>query len=143
MIAFVFPGQGSQYVGMMRDLACQFTQVQNVFDGANRAFDKNKPGTLTDQLSDYIYPHPAFDKETHASQAEQLKQTQVAQPAIGAACLGGLNVLWSFDLDAEVFGGHSYGELVALHAAGCFDAESLARLSRERGGGRKFSKNGQ
>ena len=132
-LGVLFPGQGSQYVGMMRDLACQFPEVQDVFDGANRAFNKNKPRTLTDKLSDYVYPHPGFDKETSANQTEQLKQTQVAQPAIGAACLGGLNALRKFGLDVEVFGGHSYGELVALHAAGRMDEDTFHELSNFRG----------
>ncbi len=132
-LGVLFPGQGSQYVGMMRDLACQFPEFLNVFDAANPAFDADQKGSDENRLSDYIYPHPSFDKETPQRQAEQLKQTQIAQPAIGAACLGGFNVLQSFGLRAEVVGGHSYGELVALHAAGRIDAETFHVLSNFRG----------
>ena len=132
-LGVLFPGQGSQYVGMMRDLACQFPQFQEVFDNANSAFNEDRPESLADRLSDYIYPHPAFDQETLERQGQELKRSQVTQPAIGAACLGGLKVLKSFGLHAEVFGGHSYGELVALHAGGCMDESTFHKLSNFRG----------
>ncbi|MDA0812689.1 MAG: SDR family NAD(P)-dependent oxidoreductase [Verrucomicrobia bacterium] len=132
-LGVVFPGQGAQYVGMMRDLACHYPQAQKVLDTANLAFDENKSEALTDRLSDYIYPHPGFDKGTAEKQAEQLKQTEVAQPAIGAACVGGLDVLRRFGLRADVFGGHSYGELVALYAGGRIDEKAFHDLSNFRG----------
>ncbi|HSH96610.1 MAG TPA: SDR family NAD(P)-dependent oxidoreductase [Roseimicrobium sp.] len=132
-LAVLFPGQGSQYVGMMRDLSCQFPEFLNVFDGANQVFNASQSGNTAQRLSDYIYPHPAFDKDAPQREAEQLKQTQIAQPAIGAACLGGFNVMQGFGLKADVMGGHSYGELVALHAAGRIDAETFHVLSNFRG----------
>ena len=60
-------------------------------------------------------------------------QTDVAQPAIGAACVGMLRLLRSLGLEPDMVAGHSYGELVALHAAGVLDAEALAELSEARG----------
>ncbi|MCX6929321.1 MAG: beta-ketoacyl synthase N-terminal-like domain-containing protein, partial [Verrucomicrobia bacterium] len=132
-LAMFFPGQGSQYVGMMRDLACQFTGFQGVFEGANSAFSASQSAPTPLRLSDYIYPLPAFDKDATQHQTEQLKQTQIAQPAIGAVCLGGLQVLGEFGLVADVVAGHSFGELVALHAAGRMDAATLHLLSNFRG----------
>lgn len=132
-LAMIFPGQGSQYVGMLRDLACQFGAFQDVFDGANFAFAADQSATPAQRLSDYIYPQPAFDKEAPQRQAEQLKQTQVAQPAIGAACLGGFRVLREFGIEVDVVGGHSYGELVALKAAGRVEEATFHALSNLRG----------
>ena len=60
-------------------------------------------------------------------------ETDVAQPAVGAACLAMLRLLRSFGCEPSSLGGHSFGELVALHAAGAYDAAALAELSSERG----------
>jgi acyl transferase domain-containing protein/NAD(P)-dependent dehydrogenase (short-subunit alcohol dehydrogenase family) len=132
-LAMLFPGQGSQYVGMLRDLACQFGAFQGVFDGANFAFGADETNPPTQRLSDYIYPHPGFDKDAPQRQAEQLKQTRIAQPAIGAVCLGGFQVLREFGIEVDVVGGHSYGELVALQAAGRVDEATFHGLSNLRG----------
>ena len=120
-LAFLFPGQGSQYVGMLRDLACQFPEL---IESLTRA---GKP------LSEVIYPHPAFDDETKAEQERALRATEMAQPAIGAVSVGALGVLERFGLEPAAVAGHSYGELVALHAAEVFDAETLGMLSTLRG----------
>ena len=120
-LAFLFPGQGSQYVGMLRDLACQFPEL---LDSLTRA---GKP------LSEVIYPHPAFDDDTKADQERALRATEVAQPAIGAVSVGALGVLQRFGLEPAAVAGHSYGELVALHAAEVFDAQTLSGLSMLRG----------
>ena len=132
-LAFVFPGQGSQYTNMLRDLACQFPEFQGVFDQANESFNKGKAEDLSDRLSDYVYPHTPFSKDTETQQTEQLKQTQVAQPAIGATSLGGLNILNAFGLQPDMVAGHSYGELVALHAAGRIDEATFHEISNLRG----------
>ena len=120
-LAFLFPGQGSQYVGMLRDLACQFPEL---LDSLNQA---GKP------LSDIIYPHPAFDEETKRDQERALRATDAAQPAIGAVSVGALGALQRFGLEPAAVAGHSYGELVALHAAEVLDARTLADLSTLRG----------
>ena len=120
-LAFLFPGQGSQYVGMLRDLACQFPEL---LDSLTRA---GKP------LADVVYPHPAFDDETKTEQERALRATEVAQPAIGAVSVGALGVLQRFGLEPAAFAGHSYGELVALYAAEVFDAQQLSVLSTLRG----------
>jgi acyl transferase domain-containing protein/NAD(P)-dependent dehydrogenase (short-subunit alcohol dehydrogenase family) len=129
-LGVLFPGQGSQYVGMLRDLACCFPTMQAVLADANRIFEKwNGEG----RLSDFMYPPAAFTPQQRRRQEEALRQTDVAQPAIGAVSLGALHVLEAFGVRADAFAGHSYGELPALCAAGCFDAAALHRLSRLRG----------
>jgi malonyl CoA-acyl carrier protein transacylase len=129
-VAFVFPGQGSQYTGMCRDLACQFPQFLNVLEQANHIF---KEATGTESLGDVLYPIPVFSKSDQKQQEEILRQTQNAQPAIGAVSLGALDVLNHFSVKPKAAIGHSYGELTALSAAGLYDAETLHRLSRIRG----------
>ncbi|MFH1726101.1 MAG: SDR family NAD(P)-dependent oxidoreductase [Elusimicrobiota bacterium] len=130
-LAFLFPGQGSQYVGMLRDLACQFPRMLEALAEADEAFrDGDGPGK---RLTDLIYPHPTFDAESAAADEKALRATQAAQPAIGAVSLGALRVLDGFDVRPDAVAGHSYGELPALCASGRFDAATLHRLSNLRG----------
>ncbi len=129
-IAFVFPGQGSQYVGMCRDLACQFPQFLSALEQANQLFSA---ATGKQNLVHVLYPIPVFSKADEKEQENTLRQTQNAQPAIGAVSIGALNVLDHFGIQATTAIGHSYGELTALSAAGYYDTETLHRLSRLRG----------
>jgi len=132
-LAFLFPGQGSQSVGMLRDLACAFPVMQEVLAEADRAFAAGLVGPGESRLSDFIYPQPAFTAESRASQEIALRATAVAQPALGAVSLGATHILAQFGVKPEAAAGHSYGELTALCAAGCFDAPSLFELSQLRG----------
>ncbi|GAK51693.1 erythronolide synthase [Candidatus Moduliflexus flocculans] len=129
-LGVIFPGQGSQYVGMLRDLSCQFPQFQDTLDVANRVF---ADGTGGKRLSDLMYPHPVFSDEERETQALQLQSTQVAQPAIGAASLGAFETLKTFGVQPDEVAGHSYGELVALCAAGVLDVETFFAMSKLRG----------
>jgi acyl transferase domain-containing protein/NAD(P)-dependent dehydrogenase (short-subunit alcohol dehydrogenase family) len=131
-VGFLFPGQGAQTVGMLRDLACTFPVLQDVLAQADRAFAANMVESGP-RLSDFIYPPPDFTPEARAAQERTLRATAVAQPALGAVSLGALHVLRDFGLRPDATAGHSFGELTALCAAGCFDAPSLFELSRLRG----------
>ena len=127
-LAMLFPGQGSQYVGMLRDLACRFPMVHVALADANRvALDDGRC------LGDLIYPHPAFSDDERARHEAALRATAVAQPALGALSLGVLGILDHFGVAPAAVGGHSFGELTALCAAGRIDAEALGRLARSRG----------
>ncbi|VTS03693.1 type I polyketide synthase [Tuwongella immobilis] len=132
-LAMVFPGQGSQYVDMQCDLVCQFPQALDAIAVANQALGSLVQGTIPERLSDLIYPHPAFTPEVELAQADRLRQTQHAQPAIGASSVAMLAVLRDFGVEPELVAGHSFGELTALHAAGVLDNQALIRLSRLRG----------
>jgi len=127
-LAMLFPGQGSQYVGMLREAACLFPQVQETLAEAD-ALSTNDPV----RLSDRIYPVPVFSEAEKSTLEEALRQTNVAQPAIGAVSLGLVKALAHFGVNPEMVAGHSYGELTALRAAGWIDDASFARLSRDRG----------
>ena len=122
--AACFPGQGAQYVGMLRELACRFPAAADTLAAA----DEVTPG-----LANRIYPYPAFDDATRSQQEDELRATDTAQPAIGAVGLGALRVLKQFGLSPDATCGHSYGELVALCAAGRLRPMELYQLSRRRG----------
>ena len=126
-LALVFPGQGSQAVGMLRELCCLFPQAFDELARANEAF------TGPRRLSDLVYPIPVFTDAGRALQEDELRSTDAAQPAIGAVSLGALRVLEHFGVRADAVAGHSFGELTALCAAGVLSAESFYRLASLRG----------
>jgi [acyl-carrier-protein] S-malonyltransferase len=119
-LALVFPGQGSQAVGMGRDLAAAFPAAREVFEAVDE--------TLKQHLTRLMFEGPA----------EELTLTANAQPALMAVSLAVLRVLETegrFDLKSQValVAGHSLGEYSALAAAQAFDVPQAARLLRLRG----------
>jgi polyketide-type polyunsaturated fatty acid synthase PfaA len=121
-VAMLFPGQGSQYVDMGAQLAMGFESAVAVWD---LAADLGLP------LHEVVFPKPTFDGGDEARQ--RLTQTEWAQPSIGAASLAWLRLLDSVGLKASCVGGHSYGEVTALCAAGVLDERSMLRVARTRG----------
>jgi len=118
--AFIFPGQGSQAVGMGKSLADNFPAAKSVFDEVDAA--------LSQKLSTVMWEGPS----------EELTLTANAQPALMAVSLAVMRVLESeagLDLkrDAAFVAGHSLGEYSALAAAGAFSISDAARLLRIRG----------
>jgi [acyl-carrier-protein] S-malonyltransferase len=119
-VAFVYPGQGSQAVGMGKALADGFAPARAVFDEVDEA--------LGETLSRVIWEGPA----------ETLTLTENAQPALMAVSLAVMRVLEAeagVDLrrDATFVAGHSLGEYSALAAAGALSVADTARLLRIRG----------
>ncbi|MDW8242582.1 MAG: SDR family NAD(P)-dependent oxidoreductase [Thermogemmata sp.] len=129
-LAVLFPGQGSQYVAMLRELVCLFPEMLESLSEADAVCGAEDGIRLVDRL----YPPPAFTAEDQQAQVAALRATEWAQPALGAVCWGLWRVLHErFGLSADAWAGHSYGELVALAAAGCYSADSLWHLSHQRG----------
>ena len=126
-MAFVFPGQGAQYVGMANDLVCTFPQAFEVLELANSLF----PGDS--RLTDFIYPLPVSDRKQKKQQEADLTSTDVAQPAIGSISLAMLKIIRHFGIEPDAACGHSFGELVALNAAGWIDDQALLNLAVNRG----------
>ena len=125
--AFLYPGQGSQYPGMGRDLVCRFPAAMQAVEDVAAHFDDERA------LWDYLYPEPARSQADRDRQDEALRRTNVAQPAIGAISLAMTAILSDFGIIPNATAGHSYGELPALFAAGRIDRETLAALSALRG----------
>ncbi|GBQ81063.1 ACP S-malonyltransferase [Acetobacter malorum] len=118
--AFIFPGQGSQSVGMGADLAAAFPSARAVFEEVDEA--------LGEKLSKTIFEGPM----------EALTSTENAQPALMAVSMAVLRVLeeqGGLDLAGKVtlLAGHSLGEYAALAAGRAFGVTEAARLLRTRG----------
>ncbi len=118
-IAFTFPGQGSQAVGMGKDLAEAFPEARAVFDEVDEA--------LGQKLSDIMWNGPE----------ETLTLTANAQPALMAVSVAAIRVMEARGLKladkVSFVAGHSLGEYSALCAAGTFSLADTARLLRIRG----------
>ncbi|WP_261567159.1 type I polyketide synthase [Frankia gtarii] len=125
--AFLFPGQGSQYVGMGTDVALRYPAAQEVWD---RFGGLRFGGTALHQM---VFPPPTFDDAERAAQQSTLTAAEWAQPAIALHSLALLAVLDGYGVRPRCVAGHSFGELTALCAAGVLDAESLIILARRRG----------
>ncbi|MCH8108781.1 MAG: SDR family NAD(P)-dependent oxidoreductase, partial [Chloroflexi bacterium] len=128
-IAFVFPGQGSQYVDMMRELAGQFDEVRECFERADSVLS----GLMPKSVSGYVFPPPTFDEAAEKENQNALTETDVAQPALGAADMAMLHLLRRLGIDAEFMAGQSYGEFVALCAGGVISEDELFKVSEARG----------
>ncbi len=127
-VAFLFPGQGSQYVGMGAAAAMAFDAARAVWDrAADLSFDAQLP------LHQVVFPRPAFGDEERDAQLARLTATEWAQPAIGTVSLALLAVLAELGLTPAMVGGHSFGDVTALHAAGVLSADDLLRVARRRG----------
>jgi [acyl-carrier-protein] S-malonyltransferase len=118
--AFIFPGQGSQFVGMGRDLAAAFAPAREVFEEVDEV--------LGQRLSKLMFEGPG----------EELTLTENTQPALMALSLAVLRVMEReggvrLGSVAAMVAGHSLGEYSALAAAGAFTVAEAARLLRLRG----------
>jgi [acyl-carrier-protein] S-malonyltransferase len=114
-LAFLFPGQGSQYCGMGRDLSEAFAESRQVFDEANAA--------LGFSMSDMCY----------TASLEELKQTENTQPSILTVSVAAYRALEKRGVKPDFVAGHSLGEYSGLVAAGGLDFSSAVRLVRARG----------
>ncbi len=114
-VAFVFPGQGSQFAGMGKDLAERYPEAREVFERVDAA--------LGEPLSRLCFEGPE----------EHLRLTANTQPAILTVSLAAYAVLAARGAAFEGAAGHSLGEYSAVGAAGALEVEDLVRTVRRRG----------
>ena len=115
MIAFVFPGQGSQKIGMGRELAERFPECEETFAQADAALEL--------PLSSLCFEGPA----------DQLVLTEHTQPAVMAVSVAALRALTARGVSAQWLAGHSLGEYTAYVAAGTLSFGDALRTVRNRG----------
>ncbi|HEY4460686.1 MAG TPA: beta-ketoacyl synthase N-terminal-like domain-containing protein [Pseudonocardiaceae bacterium] len=118
-LAVLFPGQGSQYPGMLAELFVAFPELLSV-------------APADDAVAAAMSPPSAFDAATRQEQQDRLRDTRIAQPALGVTGLAVAHLLSRLGIVPDMLAGHSYGELVAMAAAGSFGSATLAELSAAR-----------
>jgi malonyl CoA-acyl carrier protein transacylase len=127
-LAFLFPGQGSQYVNMGKELAAFSPIVQDVFDEADRVMTP----ILGKPLTSYIFVDSSDPKAIN--QAEfSLMQTAITQPAMLTLDIALLRLLQAFGFNPDLVMGHSLGEYAALIAAGIMPFADALEAAAARG----------
>ncbi|WP_144213763.1 type I polyketide synthase [Shewanella donghaensis] len=128
-VAALFAGQGSQYLNMGIEVACHFPEMRQQLNKADKVFASfNKT-----PLSQVLFPIPAFEKADKEAQAALLTSTDNAQSAIGVVSMSQYQLFTQSGFAADMFAGHSFGELSALCAAGVISNDDYYQLSFARG----------
>ncbi len=126
-LAFLFPGEGSQYPNMLADLCLHFPEVRECFDQIDRVYYDHPRGYVP---SDHIFPRPGHARGESRVE-ERLWEIAGAVEAVLTANQAQLTLMKGLGLRPDVIVGHSTGEFSALRAAGIFDPdkEEFSELS--------------
>jgi acyl transferase domain-containing protein/phosphopantetheinyl transferase len=136
-VVFVFPGEGSQYAGMLADLCLYFPEVREVFDREDRIYRDDPRGYVA---SDWIYPRPAFSDEERRTVEGRLMQMDIAVESVLAANEALHGVLHRLKIRPDALVGHSTGEFSAALAAGVLVIDTEERFFEfSRGMNRSYS----
>ncbi len=128
-VCFMFPGQGSQYVDMMKDLASKYKVVMDTFMEA----DRHLMNIIGETLTETLWSKPGETKEQLIEREAAIKKTEMTQPAMLTADIAMMRLLSTFGLKPDVVMGHSLGEYAAAVAAGVFDFENGLKAVCTRG----------
>ncbi len=128
-VAFMFPGQGSQYVNMGRELAALYPEVQAVFDEADAVMTP----ILGKPLTDFIFVDPNDNAAVNKATFD-LMQTEITQPAMLTMDIAMYRLLQRFGFSPDVVVGHSLGEYAALIVAGIMPFADALEAAAARGG---------
>jgi (acyl-carrier-protein) S-malonyltransferase len=123
-VAFLFPGQGSQYVGLGGQVAIHSDAAMGPWDAAV------DPPLGGERLHDVMYRRPVFSEADRAAHQDKLTATERAQPAIGVTSLIYLALPGELGLTPDAVAGYSYGEVISLHVAGVYYPETMVRIAR-------------
>jgi acyl transferase domain-containing protein/NAD(P)H-dependent flavin oxidoreductase YrpB (nitropropane dioxygenase family)/NAD(P)-dependent dehydrogenase (short-subunit alcohol dehydrogenase family) len=134
-VAVLFPGQGAQYAGMLRELALNFPVFAETLSEADELLSECFAARFGEdvRLSHFIFPRGSYNKQAKADATRALTSTDVAQPALGAIGAGLWKLMGTLGLEPDMLGGHSYGEFTALFAGDVIDFDALMSLSEARG----------
>ena len=127
-IAHMYPGQGSQYVGMTLDLHMRYNAVQEVWKASDRTMDEVLDG---DSLSEFVLQDVSVEERKTAEL--KLMQTEYTQPAMLTADLAIEQTLNDHGLKPDMVAGHSLGEYGALMSSGILDMDGALRAAAARG----------
>ena len=128
-VAHMYPGQGSQYVGMTHDLHQRYSAVQKVWAQADETMVDVLEG---ESLSSFVL-RSNLSKEQRVEAEHKLKQTEYTQPAMLTADLAIERALNDHGQMPDMVAGHSLGEYAALMSAGILDMDGALRASAARG----------
>ena len=128
-IAHLYPGQGSQYVGMTLDLSKRYRCVGDTWDEADQTMTEVLDG---ESLSSFVL-RENLSKEQLEEAESKLKQTEYTQPAMLAADLSMYRLLKAHGLEPDMVAGHSLGEYAALMVSGILNFEDALRAVAARG----------
>ena len=128
-VAHLYPGQGSQYVGMTLDLSKRYGCIGETWDEADSTMIEVLDG---ETLSSFVLRENLSEAERKESESK-LKQTEYTQPAMLTADLGLYRLMKAHGLEPDMVAGHSLGEYAALMVAGILDFDSALRAVAARG----------
>ncbi|MBO4555252.1 MAG: type I polyketide synthase, partial [Elusimicrobiales bacterium] len=127
-VGLLFPGQGSQSVNMLRDLAAKYRVVKETFDEADAIMMR----MIGVKLTEAIWSKPGEDKAALQRREDAIRQTKLTQPAMMTADIAMYRLISEYGIKPDMAIGHSLGEYAAATAAGVFTFENGLRAVTDR-----------